>query len=257
MIWGFLAALLIGVLSYRFRLLSVSGTVAAVVLAIPIFGFGGWMWAVPMLAFFILSSLLSKVGKAKKAQFDLVFEKGGQRDVFQVLANGGVAGVIAVIYAIMGWDDLFPLYCVALAAAAADTWATEIGTLAKGTPRLITTLKKIPAGTSGGITVTGLMGASAGAMSIALSGWIFEGTLAIAFWVAFCGVLGSLCDSFLGATVQAQYRCEVCDKVTEKRAHCDQQTERVSGWFWVNNDWINGLSVACSVLIAWYVVGVG
>ena len=68
------------------------------------------MWAVPMLAFFLLSNLLGKVGKARKAQFDLVFEEGGQRDIYQVLANGGVAGVIAVIYAVTGRVDLFPLY---------------------------------------------------------------------------------------------------------------------------------------------------
>lgn len=249
MVWAIGIALVMGGLSYGLRLLSLSGAVAAVVLAIPVFGFGGWMWAVPMLAFFLLSSLLSKVGKKKKKKYDLVFEKGGQRDAYQVFANGGVAGVIAVIYAVTGRVDLFPLYCTALAAAAADTWATEVGTLAKGTPRLVTTFRKVPAGTSGGLTVMGMMGASAGAMSVALSGWFFYGGLYMVWAVTICGVLGSLLDSLLGATVQAQYRCDVCDKVTEKREHCDQGTERVSGWVWMNNDWVNGLSVLGSVVL--------
>ena len=249
MIWGIVAALIMGGLSYRLRLLSLSGALAAVALGIPVFGFGGWMWAVPMLAFFLLSNLLGKVGKARKAQFDLVFEKGGQRDIYQVLANGGVAGVIAVIYAVTGRVDLFPLYCTALAAAAADTWATELGTLAKGTPRLVTTFRKVPAGTSGGITITGLVSASAGAMSVALSGWFFYGDFYTVFLVTFCGSLGSMFDSFFGATIQAQYRCDVCEKVTEKHAHCGQATERVSGWAWMNNDWVNGISVASSTVI--------
>ena len=250
MIWGFGAALLMGVLSYRLKLLSLSGAIAAVMMGIPIFGYGGWMWAVPMLTFFFLSNLVGRVGKAKKAQFDLVFEKGGQRDAYQVLANGGVAGAVAVMFAVTGQVALYPVYCAALAAAAADTWATELGTLAKGTPRLVTTLQKVPAGTSGGITLTGLMSASAGALSVALAGWVFYGGLYVVFWVTLCGVLGSLMDSLLGAMVQAQYRCDVCDKVTEKREHCDRETKQVVGWGWMNNDWVNGLSVTGAAVLA-------
>jgi len=253
MVWAIGIALVMGGVSYGLRLLSLSGALAAVVLAIPIFGFGGWMWAVPMMTFFLLSSMLSKVGKEQKKQYDLVFEKGGQRDAFQVFANGGVAGVIAVIYAVTGRVDLFPLYCIALAAAAADTWATELGTLAKGTPRLITTFRKVPAGTSGGLTVMGLMGASVGALSVALSGWLFYGGLYMVWAVTFCGVLGSLLDSFLGAMVQAQYCCDVCGKVTEKREHCGGEAVQVSGWFWMNNDWVNGLSVLGAVVFGFFV----
>jgi uncharacterized protein (TIGR00297 family) len=252
MVWAIGAALVMGCVSYGLRLLSLSGAVAAVILAIPIFGFGGWMWGVPMLTFFLLSSLLSKVGKEKKKRYDLVFGKGGPRDAYQVFANGGVAGVIAVIYAVTGRVDLFPLYCTALAAAAADTWATELGTLASGTPRLVTTFRKVPAGTSGGLTVIGLMGASLGAISVALSGWIFYGGLYMVWAVTFCGVLGSLLDSLLGATVQAQYRCGGCGHVTEKREHCGQGTERVSGWAWMNNDWVNGLSVLGAVVFGFF-----
>lgn len=254
---GLLAGVLIGGISYRFHLLSISGTCAAVMLAIPVFGYGGLMWATPLLVFFVVSSLLSKIGRARKAQFDLVFEKGDRRDAFQVLANGGVAGVIAVWYAVTGRVELYPLYCTALAVAAADTWATEIGTLAKDSPRLITTLKKMPAGTSGGVTHMGMMGALAGAMSVAFSGWIFEGTLYTVWAVTLCGVLGSVIDSVLGAIVQAQYQCGVCDKVTEKVIHCDQETERISGWAWMNNDWVNFGSGLGGVLFAWYVIGIG
>jgi uncharacterized protein (TIGR00297 family) len=257
MFWAIGIVLGIGCLSYRLRLLSFGGAVAAVILAIPIFGFGGWMWAVPMLTFFLLSSLLSKVGRVHKKQYDLVFEKGGQRDAYQVFANGGVAGVIAVVYAVIGRGELFPLYCTALAVAAADTWATELGTLAKGAPRLVTTFQKVSAGTSGGLTVLGMTGAFLGALSVALSGWVFYGDLYTIWAVTFCGVLGSLLDSLLGATIQAQYCCGACGKVTEKREHCGQGTEQVSGWSWMNNDWVNGLSGVGGVFIAWFVVGVG
>jgi len=250
LIWGILAGAVMSAGAYRFGLLTRSGALAAFALSVPIFGFGGWMWAVPLLVFFGLSNALSKVGKRRKRQYSLVFEKGNRRDAFQVLANGGVAGVIAVLHMVTGDVHLYAFYCASLAAAAADTWATEIGTLARGTPRLITSLRPVPAGTSGGITLMGLLGASGGALSVALSGWAFYGDWGTVAWMTACGVTGCLIDSLLGATVQAQYRCGECGKVTEQVTHCDQPTARISGWAWVNNDWVNVLSIASVVGIA-------
>ena len=83
---------LVAVLSWRAGLLTGSGAVATFWLAVPVFGFGGWMWTAPMVTFFLLSSLLSKVGRRVKAQYDLMFEKGDRRDWAQVVANGGIAG---------------------------------------------------------------------------------------------------------------------------------------------------------------------
>ena len=119
MFWGIVFGGLVAALSYRARLLTGSGALAMFVLAVPIFGYGGWMWTLPILAFFIPSSFLSKVGKAHKTQFHLVFEKSDQRDAGQVMANGGVAGAVAVYYAVTGNSDVFPIYCAALAAASA------------------------------------------------------------------------------------------------------------------------------------------
>jgi len=254
MFWGIFLGGIAALLSYRARLLTGSGAVAMFVLAVPIFGYGGWAWTVPIVAFFVPSSLLSKVGKAKKRQFHLVFEKSDRRDAWQVMANGGVAGVVAIYYAVTGDGTVFPIYCAALAAASADTWATELGTLAKGTPRLVTTFRSVPAGTSGGITLTGLMSSLAGSLLVALSGWVFVGTVMTLVMVSLCGLAGSLIDSFLGATVQAQYACGECGKVTERREHCDQSTERVSGLAWMNNDWVNVLGIVGATALAGLII---
>jgi len=250
LIWGALAGGLVAYLAHRFLLLTAGGGLTAFALGVVVFGYGGWMWAAPMLIFFVLSSALSKVGAARKQCYDQVFEKGNRRDVAQVLANGGVAGAIAGAYALTENTALFPLYCAALAAAAADTWATELGTLWRGMPRLITTLKKVPSGTSGGISPPGLLGACLGAASVALCGWAFYGGWQTAAAVAFCGLLGSLLDSVLGATVQSMYRCAVCGQTTERRNHCGQPGTRISGWAWMNNDWVNAVSIAGAVGIA-------
>lgn len=256
MMWGIVAGCIVVLFSYRAHLVTFGGALAMFCLAVPIFGYGGWVWTIPIMAFFVLSSLLSKVGKERKRQFDLVFEKSDRRDAGQVLANGGVAGVIAVYYAVVGNMDVFPLYCTALAAASADTWATELGTLAKGTPRLITSFRQVPAGTSGGVTIFGLLSAFVGALVVAMSGWLFAGTVMTMVMVTLCGLAGSLFDSFLGATVQAQYRCGSCHKVSERRAHCGQSTERISGWVWMNNDWVNFWSIVMGTVVVYGVVGV-
>lgn len=250
MIFGLIVGGVAALVSYGLRLLTFSGALAAFALAVPIFGYGGWMWAVPMATFFVLSSLLSKVGRVRKKQYDLVFEKGSHRDAAQVLANGGVAGVIAVMYAVTGQVNLYPFFCTALATAAADTWATELGTLSRRTPRLVTTGRTVPAGTSGGVTIVGLVSALLGALGVALSGWFFYGGWAMVLVVVFCGLLGSLLDSLLGATVQAMYCCGVCGKLTERIDHCDYPAELVSGWVWMNNDWVNFLSIAGGTLMA-------
>lgn len=238
---GGLAALV----SYRLRFLSASGAVATFLLAAVIFGFGGWKWTLPILAFFVLSSLLSKIGKTAKSRYDLIFEKGSRRDYAQVLANGGLAGMLMILHMFTENPYLYYYYLAALAAAAADTWATEIGTLTRQQPRLITSLRVVPAGTSGGITLVGLLSALAGALVIGLSGQPFFNPIdaRILPLIALGGLLASLVDSYLGATLQAQYRCPVCQKITEKTRHCaGNPTARVSGWPWMNNDMVNFLN---------------
>ena len=247
------------IISFRLRFLSASGAVATFLLASIRFGFGGWKWTVPILTFFILSSLLSKVGKKLKSRYDLVFEKSSRRDFGQVLANGGIAGILMILYMFYELQEIYILYLAALATAAADTWATEIGTLARSKPRLITNFSSVPAGTSGGITLLGIISATLGALTIAISGWLFfsndfvSNTLLLVVLITFGGVVGSLIDSLFGATIQIQYRCPDCQQVTEKTHHCQGKlTNPVSGISIINNDMVNFLS---SVGVIVFLVG--
>jgi uncharacterized protein (TIGR00297 family) len=233
------------IFSYRLRFLTLSGAAATFILAAIIFGFGGWQWTLPILTFFILSSLLSKAGRALKSRYDLIFEKGSRRDYVQVLANGGVAGALMILFMFYEEPQIYYLYLAALAAATADTWATEIGTLTGQQPRLVTTFRSVPPGTSGGITAAGSGGALLGALVIALTGRIFSNPLSqvVLAAVTISGFLGSMVDSYLGATLQVQFSCPSCRKITEKKIHCDgQRTIPVSGFRWMNNDMVNFLN---------------
>jgi uncharacterized protein (TIGR00297 family) len=148
-------------------------------------GYGlGWRGLLLLFAFFISSSLLSK---------------RTTRNHRQVLANGGVAALAALA-------GSWIAFAGALAAATADTWASEIGRHARTPPRLITNGRRVPAGTDGGITVLGTVGGIAGAGFIAGIAAFVEPRGGLAVAVGIAGVFGMLLDSVLGATLQGAVR---------------------------------------------------
>src|SRR5205085_5277320 len=154
------------------RMLTAAGAVAAFIIGSLTFGLGGAPFAIPLLTFFISSSLLSQIGKARKAGQNSRYEKSSVRDAGQVLANGAVPAALAVVFAFSAYSrQTYLLYLAALAAVNADTWATEIGGMSSARPWLVTTFRKVDPGTSGAVSIAGLAAAMAGALVIAASAW--------------------------------------------------------------------------------------
>ncbi|MDD3094778.1 MAG: DUF92 domain-containing protein [Candidatus Neomarinimicrobiota bacterium] len=240
-------------LAYKTRSLSLSGAMGAWLLGTVIFGLGGPEWMTPVVVFFIFSSILTKIGKTHKKKLETVFEKTGKRDIYQVFANGGVAMIATMCWHFFEpvWPDSeilwYMIFLSAVAAATADTWGTEIGAFSRKDPRSILGLKKVPMGTSGGLSLIGTMGAALGALIIALTGkfalQIFAGLhlpLYLVGLITLAGLCGALVDSLLGATVQAQYECPRCHKITEKMSHCGQDSIPLKqGCRMINNDFVN------------------
>jgi uncharacterized protein (TIGR00297 family) len=248
---GALFGLLIAIASYIVRFLTFSGSVATFILAVVVFGVGGWQWAVPMVAFFVLSSLLSKYGRARKERYDLLFEKSGTRDWAQVAANGCIAGAIVLASAAFPIYDFYPIYLGALAAATADTWGTEIGILSRGEPVSVLTFQRVSPGVSGAVSGNGSIGGAIGAAVIALAGYPWYMEFRTTLVVVAAGIVGSLADSMLGATLQAQFACRVCGKTTERRLHCGESTDLSRGIRWINNDVVNGVCALVGAVVAW------
>jgi uncharacterized protein (TIGR00297 family) len=255
---GVLLAVLIALVAWRAGALSISGAWAAVVTGGLIFGLGGLTWAVLLLTFFISSSALTRAFSKRKANLEEKFSKGSQRDWGQVLANGGLGALLVVGYAIpphYAW--LWLAYAGAMAAVNADTWSTELGVLSEIPPRMITTRQKVERGTSGGITVAGILAALGGAAVIGIAAILFSSSqrgLAVLAIIILGGLAGSLFDSVLGATVQAIYWCPTCSKETERHPlhTCGSRTQQIRGLSWINNDVVN---FACSVMGAVASVG--
>lgn len=231
-------------------MLSTSGAIAAAVVG-TISIAGGWSWGALLLAMFISASVLSKLGERQKAErVGSVVEKGDERDATQVLANGGVYAAAALGSILHPSPIWYAVGAGALAASAADTWATEIGTLTKANPRSIISGKTVPPGTSGGISLPGTAAAVVGAGFIAAAAWLAQWPVPFAA-VAIGGVAGALADSLLGATVQARRWCDLCAMSTERLVHsCGTQTRHAGGLVGFDNDAVNAVCSGVGALIA-------
>ena len=263
-IFGLLGSSLISLLAYRRRSLSRSGTVGAIATGTSIAAVGGWSWSLTLIFFFVSSSLLSHFrANAKASIAEDKFSKGSQRDLSQVIANGGVAVLMTLGAGLSRSErvhDVFEAGFVgAFATANADTWATEIGTLNTRPPRLITSGKPVAPGTSGGLTLLGTSATIAGAFSLGLFHWLLRDmphrpqrrTLMIIPIATVSGIMGSLFDSFLGATIQATYYCPQCHKETERRIHnCGTPTTLVHGIPWIDNDVVNFAATLFGSIVA-------
>ena len=266
---GLILSTIIALLAYRREALTASGAGGAILVGTVTFGFGGWIWGLVLLAFFAASSVLSRYRRADKQELADKFLKGSQRDLGQVLANGGLAALISLLHFHSPAPALLAAFLGSIATVNADTWGTEIGVLSRVPPRLITTGRKVPAGTSGGVTLLGTTASTLGALFIALVGYILlcvETTRAgqsplLLSWIIpttlFSGLLGSLFDSLLGATVQGIFYCARCERETEKEVHgCGLRTSRLRGWRWLNNDVVNFLSSAWGAVLAVAIWGI-
>lgn len=227
--------------------LSPGGAVAAVIVGTLVWAFAGWQGLIVLFAFFIPSTAISRVGLAqKRALVDI--GKHGPRDVMQVLANGGAATAAAVLSHWYG-APMLAAFAGAFAAASADTWATEIGTLANGAPRSILTLRSLATGLSGGVTWQGSLAQIGGAAIIALAALLVH---VAPFWpVLIGGVAGSLADSLLGATLQTLRHCPRCQRDCETNPHaCGTATTVRRGLGWFDNDAVNFAATLCGALVA-------
>ncbi|PWV99686.1 uncharacterized protein (TIGR00297 family) [Paenibacillus cellulosilyticus] len=254
--------------SVRHRALSKRGAIAAAVMGMGYTAFGGLVWMGTLLAFFMTSSLLSKWKRKqhRKAAAESLYEKTGARDASQVWANGGIGLALCIgnaLFPHIGW--LYAFVGV-MAAVNGDTWATELGSLSRKPPVSIRTGKRVPPGTSGGITAAGSLAAAAGSLLIGLAaaclmlvgsawqgygGWTDLPIFSVIVAALFGGIAGTFFDSLLGAYAQVMFRCSVCGSETERSIHCDAASQPLRGWRIMDNDAVNIVSSFVGGVIAW------
>jgi uncharacterized protein (TIGR00297 family) len=239
----------------RVRALTSSGALAATAVGGSVVAGSGIRGGGMLLAFFITSTLLGRLPGGD----DLQQRRGRERDAVQVIANGGVAAILALASSLSPERTrslLMTGFGGAVATAAADTWATEIGSRSGAQPRTILTLQPTAVGASGGVTVAGLI---ASAIAAALIGLMASAPFASTarhpsprtIPIALGGFTGSLVDSVLGATVQEVRFCDSCCVETEARLHrCGAHTRVLRGARWCDNDTVNAIATVAGATTA-------
>ncbi|MGH9796636.1 MAG: DUF92 domain-containing protein, partial [Candidatus Polarisedimenticolia bacterium] len=195
--------LLLAVLFHRLRLVTRSGTIAGFLIGTLTFTFAAWQGFLVLLAFFVLGTAATRLGRRRKARAGTAHETRSAR---HALANCGVSVYLAFLAAATGEPAGWLLaFVCAYATAAFDTVSSEIGQAYGGRPFLITTFRRVPAGTNGAVSVVGTLAGLTGALLIGglacALGLLEIGRLWIALAAAF---VGSTADSYLGATLEAR-----------------------------------------------------
>jgi uncharacterized protein (TIGR00297 family) len=251
-ILGGLAAALVAAIAVRSGALSPGGGVAATVV--------GWSaaaagldWAILLVAYFVVTSSLSLVGReAKRGRTVGLVAKGDRRDATQVLANGGIFAVAAL--GAVRYPDVALWTAIgggALAASAADSWGTEIGLLSRTPPRSILTFAEVAAGESGGVTLLGLGATVAGAAWVTSTATLVDWPTLSTAATLIGGLTGAIADSLIGAAVQARRWCDGCAAETEQTIHrCGARTVHRRGWRWMTNDAVNLAATATGAATA-------
>ncbi len=251
--FGFFIILILGAVSLKAGIVTYSGLIAGFLVGFPVIiaPKDGVKWFALIMAFHIVAGQFTKYKYEEKRRKGTAQEKGGARAWQNVLANGASA----VLMALCSGFFKNPIYLLgfigAVATSTSDTLATELGLLYKKPPRLITNLnKKVPPGTSGGITIIGELATILGALLIGFLAWLLGlgghllewSSITIVIIALLSGFIGTTFDSFLGASFQGIYKCIVCDKITENKVHCNESTNQIKGINLLDNNLVNFFS---------------
>jgi len=238
---------LVAAVAFRAGALTRDGGIAAVLVGTGVLFGAGWGGAAMLAAFFISSTLVGRIALARGKVADPAAER---RNARQVLANGSAAALGALLELQSPGLGLW-IVCGALATAAADTWATSIGAFSRTDPRHLLNGRRVPKGTSGGVSPVGTLAALVGAATVAVSGGLVGGGVRLLTAGVSIGFGGMLLDSLLGAALQGRFECSQCEAVTERRLHgCGRPARWVGGLQWLDNDGVNALSTGLAALAA-------
>jgi len=261
---------------------SLTGAGAAAAFAVGYLLLATGLRGMNLIVFYLVGTKATKFKKEVKKKIDgSITAQGGSiaRGAGQVLACSILAVVLSLIHAIYcGKEERITFSQLPLASSLtcgivahhatclADTLASELGILSQSSPRLVTQpWKTVPPGTNGGVTLFGTLCSALGGLLIGLSTILFDTISGIQSdthekmsFIAFstcCGLLGSLIDSFLGATIQQTYFDPDSKLVYQENDEKPASTKLVAGTNILTNEQVNLVSVGLTTFLGGWVLG--
>lgn len=212
---AFVGCGLLAIVAVRSTTLTRSGAVAALLLGAIVAGAGGLLAFLCLVTFFALGVGATRIGRRIKEARGIAQARAGRRGVGNVLANGGVAGLLALVIWPLGNEDdkgmsiWFACLVAALSTAAFDTVSSEIGKAYGRRTFLPTTLRRVPPGTEGAVSLEGTLAGAVAAALVLLAPttiafprvWLTDAPWLLTF-AAGCvaaGFVGSTFESVVGA----------------------------------------------------------
>lgn len=242
-----LSLILIILLTYwlsaiKLKLLTHGGAITAILGGVIIYLSFNWRGLLLIGLFFLSSSFWSRfTGRSR------IKKEKDTRNSSQVLANGGGAFIASLGFYISHDLAWIAFFIATLAAANADTWASEIGVLSKATPFHLKKWQRVQPGMSGAVTFVGTLAALCGSMVVASLGVVlFDNAfsnISITF-LLFSGIgfLGCFIDTIIGAVFEVTYKCSKCGQIAEQKSHCGSKAVQNSGLKLIGNNQVNFLS---------------
>ena len=194
----------------RAPLLTPVGWVHAGALGTMLWGCLGWRGWVAVVAYLVLGSLVTRLGLREKQERGLAEARGGRRGPENVWGSAVTGASLALLIGagVEPRSLLLVGFSASFAAKLADTFGSEIGKRWGRRPVLITTLRSVPPGTEGAISLAGTMASAAGSVLMTLVMWQLQllPSISVSLVVMLIGLLATLAESLLGALAQDRFR---------------------------------------------------
>jgi uncharacterized protein (TIGR00297 family) len=195
------------------KLLTPAGLINAWGLGVVVWGTLGWRGYGVVMFYFLVGSAVTRIGMAQKEAEGIAEKRDGARGPENVWGSAFTATICALgVAAIrLGWLDpswealLLLGYVASFSTKLADTTASEVGKAYGKSTFLITTLKPVPRGTEGAVSLEGTLAGIVGGITICLVAYSLG--LITLTGVIICTIAAFVAtnlESVIGATLQSK-----------------------------------------------------